>query len=102
MNSLKVVLKVVPASTSTSNSEDKEDSGPKYVDRAAARREQFGQPEHPVREGYKKAVQVERSVVAEQPNKNGIEESNVGSKMLEKMVSLMPLFLRFKILTITC
>lgn len=59
---------------------------PKYVDRAAARREAFHQTDKPKNEKRKKFEGPPPPAVTEQPNKDGIEESNVGSKMLEKMV----------------
>ena len=68
-------------------------AAPKYVDRAAARRETHGQPDHPVPEAKR------RKLVADgppppapppvQPNKNGLDAFNVGAKMLEKMVSTL-------------
>ncbi|KAI5481851.1 RNA-binding protein [Pseudohyphozyma bogoriensis] len=64
------------------------DSAPKYIDRAAARREAFNQPDHPVPESKKrKAIEdpAPPPPPPVQPNKNGIEETNVGAKMLEKM-----------------
>ena len=62
---------------------------PQYVDRAAARRQAFNQPNHPVRESKRakmNEVPAPTPAPLEQPHKNGIEESNVGAKMLEKMV----------------
>lgn len=73
---------------------------PKYVDRAAARREVFNQPDHPVPEAKRRKIAVDGPLAPapppEQPNRNGIEESNVGAKMLEKMVRylVLPLCLR--------
>ncbi|GAA6039432.1 hypothetical protein JCM8097_009543 [Rhodosporidiobolus ruineniae] len=61
---------------------------PKYVDRAAARREALGQSDHPEdgRGGKKKKFDgPEAPKPVEQPNKDGLEESNAGRKMLEKM-----------------
>ncbi|BGP16678.1 hypothetical protein JCM10213v2_004680 [Rhodosporidiobolus nylandii] len=66
------------------------DSKPKYVDRAAARREALGQSDHPdakgANGGRKKIEGPEPPAkVGEAPNKDGLEESNAGRKMLEKM-----------------
>lgn len=79
-------------STATTTLTGTDSEAPKYVDRAAARREAFNQPEQPTREGYKKKIVI--NTTGEAKNKavpvvdarDGIEESNVGSKMLEKMV----------------
>ena len=73
---------------------------PKYVDRAAARREAFNQPHKPKEARWQppwKLQQQQQAASAPpppppppptvQPNKDGIQESNVGSKLLEKMVS---------------
>ncbi|KAM0752948.1 hypothetical protein T439DRAFT_378702 [Meredithblackwellia eburnea MCA 4105] len=61
---------------------------PKYVDRAAARREAFNQPDHPMPDPKRRKVDnlpPPPPPPPVQPNKNGIEGSNVGAKMLEKM-----------------
>ncbi|SCZ88460.1 BZ3500_MvSof-1268-A1-R1_Chr2-1g04424 [Microbotryum saponariae] len=60
---------------------------PQYIDRAAARREHFHQPEKPERETREKK-KFEGPPPREelvQPNNDGIQDTNVGSKMLEKM-----------------
>ncbi|ORY84110.1 hypothetical protein BCR35DRAFT_324803 [Leucosporidium creatinivorum] len=75
------------ASTSTSTSTSTS-NGPQYVDRAAARREALGQPDHPVHQKKRKFEgPAPPAPKVEQPNRANveIEESNVGSKMLEKM-----------------
>jgi hypothetical protein len=76
---------------------------PAYVDRAAARREAFNQPEKPQiastsNNKRRKTTQEPQPVAAAPPKKDGrtaIEEDNVGAKMLEKMVS--PPSCRFEI-----
>ncbi|KAG0149793.1 hypothetical protein CROQUDRAFT_653065 [Cronartium quercuum f. sp. fusiforme G11] len=73
---------------SASNSELNE--GTKYTDRAAARREIYGQPDIPQQHdtNNKKAryepppLPIQSPI---QPDKDGIQSSNVGSKMLAKM-----------------
>lgn len=62
----------------------------KYTDRAAARREAYGQPDAPNADKHEaKKVRYEpappAAVPAAQPDKDGIQANNVGSKMLEKM-----------------
>ncbi|SCV72033.1 BQ2448_4727 [Microbotryum intermedium] len=60
---------------------------PRYIDRAAARREHFHQPDKPERESKEKK-RFEGPPPREelvQPNNEGIQDTNVGSKMLEKM-----------------
>lgn len=66
---------------------------PKYVDRAAARREALGQDDShgPGGAGAGKkrkfdGPEKEEKAVVVPPNQNGLEESNAGRKMLEKMV----------------
>lgn len=75
---------VAAAATSTTSTTD---SKPKYVDRAAARREALGQndADHGGKGKKKGAIPV-REPSPEQPNQDGLEESNAGRKMLEKMV----------------
>ena len=65
-----------------------------YVDRSAKRREAFNQPETPKVSSSSTRSSSKRSLPAPppppvviRPNQDGIEASNVGSKMLEKMVS---------------
>ncbi|KAK4705775.1 hypothetical protein P7C70_g438, partial [Phenoliferia sp. Uapishka_3] len=64
-------------------------AAPQYVDRAAARRQVHHQPDHPVPEAKRRKLAADGPPPPppppEQPNKNGIEESNVGAKMLQKM-----------------
>lgn len=66
-------------------------SAPQYVDRAAARREAFNQPDHPKHQQKKRKFEgpAPPAPAPVEPNRASvaIEESNVGSKMLEKMVS---------------
>ncbi|KAL7339517.1 RNA-directed RNA polymerase 2 [Rhodotorula toruloides] len=72
------------ASTSSSDSSSK----PKYVDRAAARREALGAsdgPEHGQGKKRKFDGPEPPKPLPPGPNKDGLEESNAGRKMLEKM-----------------
>ncbi|WAR59263.1 hypothetical protein PtB15_10B605 [Puccinia triticina] len=67
-----------------------EGSAPKYTDRAAARREAYGQPDAPNADKHEaKKARYEPApapaVPTAQPDKDGIQATNVGSKMLEKM-----------------
>lgn len=81
------VAKHAAASSTTSTATS---NAPQYVDRAAARREALGQPDHPVHQKKRKFEgPAPPAQKVEQPNRANveIEESNVGSKMLEKMVS---------------
>ena len=55
-----------------------------YRDRAAERREQFGQPDKPVLPGYGSHGKAPASW-AEQPTKDGIKDDNIGNKMLKSM-----------------
>ncbi|MBW0469041.1 hypothetical protein O181_008756 [Austropuccinia psidii MF-1] len=62
----------------------------KYTDRAAARREAYGQPDAPNADKHEaKKARYEPApapvLPPAQPDKDGIQETNVGSKMLEKM-----------------
>ncbi|GAA5999860.1 hypothetical protein JCM10207_005943 [Rhodosporidiobolus poonsookiae] len=85
--SLKKHAAAAAAATAASTS-SAADTKPKYVDRAAARREALGQSEHPETgngKGKKKFEAPERAKLPEQPNKDGLDESNAGRKMLEKM-----------------
>lgn len=75
-----------PSSTpSTSTSTEQ----PKYVDRAAARRSAYNQSDHPEPPSKRKKFEAPEAPtpVAEAPNKDGLEETNTGMKMLEKMVN---------------
>lgn len=81
------------ATAAGSGSSDADAAGstsPKYVDRAAARREAFAQPEHPVGDKKRKfeGPPPREPAAPARPANQAIEESNVGSKMLEKMVSV--------------
>lgn len=63
---------------------------PKYTDRAAARREAYGQPDAPDADKHEaKKARYEPApqpiLAPAQPDKDGIQATNVGSKMLEKM-----------------
>lgn len=66
-------------------------SKPKYVDRAAARRIALGKSDEPPQKGQN---QKKRKFEGPEPpkptpaapNKDGLEESNAGRKLLEKMV----------------
>lgn len=89
--------------TSSSNTVAAGSSPPKYVDRAAARREALGQPEHPSQD-RKRKLGADPSLITttmapsvpDQVNKSGIDPlSNVGAKMLEKMVRLFQNFVLF-------
>lgn len=64
-------------------------STPKYIDRAAARREALGQPDHPAPEKKRRfeGPPPREPPAPPRPANVAIEETNVGSKMLEKMVS---------------
>ncbi|GAA5865778.1 hypothetical protein JCM8547_002774 [Rhodosporidiobolus lusitaniae] len=82
--SLKKHAAASPAATATTVG----DMRPKYVDRAAARREALGQSDHPEAKkgGKKKFDGPEASAVTKEPVKNQLEEeNNAGRKMLEKM-----------------
>ena len=63
---------------------------PKYVDRAAARRVALGKSEEPQPGQNQKKRKFEApeppKPTPAAPNKDGLEESNAGRKMLEKMV----------------
>ncbi|GAA5857770.1 hypothetical protein JCM1840_000901 [Sporobolomyces johnsonii] len=81
-------LKKHAASTSSSNSAATVSTQqPKYVDRAAARRETYSQPDHPEPPQKRKKFEAPEAPkpAPEAPNKDGLEESNAGLKMLEKM-----------------
>ncbi|GAA5874348.1 hypothetical protein JCM16303_005821 [Sporobolomyces ruberrimus] len=73
-------------STSTSTSTTPADQ-PKYVDRAAVRRSTYNQSDHPEPPTKRKKFEAPEAPtpVAEAPNKDGLEETNAGMKMLEKM-----------------
>ncbi|GAA5939364.1 uncharacterized protein JCM15063_004499 [Sporobolomyces koalae] len=60
---------------------------PKYVDRAAARRSTYNQADHPEPPTKRKKFDAPEppAPVPEAPNKDGLEETNAGMKMLEKM-----------------
>ncbi|KAM0791595.1 hypothetical protein ACM66B_006038 [Microbotryomycetes sp. NB124-2] len=82
------------SATSTPAAEDKtNDSTPKYVDRAAQRREALGQSDHPASgsDSKKRKFDGPLPVSSQGPSSvakkttEAIEESNVGSKMLAKM-----------------
>ncbi|KAA1121129.1 hypothetical protein PGTUg99_016329 [Puccinia graminis f. sp. tritici] len=80
----------VPAPNAATTSATAEGSGAKYTDRAAARREAYGQPDAPNADKHEaKKARYEPApapaVPAAQPDKEGIQATNVGSKMLEKM-----------------
>ncbi|KAI8452906.1 hypothetical protein BY996DRAFT_4583894, partial [Phakopsora pachyrhizi] len=65
-------------------------AAPKYTDRAAARREVYGQPDAPDSDKHQaKKARYEPAPLPPQPpaqpDKDGIQSTNVGSKMLEKM-----------------
>ncbi|KAH9459470.1 hypothetical protein Pst134EA_019623 [Puccinia striiformis f. sp. tritici] len=73
-----------------SNSNSNAESTTKYTDRAAARREAFGQPDAPNADKHEaKKARFEPApppaLPPAQPDKDGIQATNVGSKMLEKM-----------------
>ncbi|GAA5979661.1 hypothetical protein JCM5350_003801 [Sporobolomyces pararoseus] len=72
------------ASNSTSSSSTEQ---PKYVDRAAVRRQTYNQSDHPEPPTKKKKFDAPepRAPTPEAPNKDGLEETNAGMKMLEKM-----------------
>ncbi|GAA5937958.1 hypothetical protein JCM1841_005036 [Sporobolomyces salmonicolor] len=81
-------LKKHAASTSASISATNASAQqPKYVDRAAARRETYSQPDHPEPPQKRKKFDAPETPkpAPEAPNKGGLEESNAGLKMLEKM-----------------
>ncbi|GAA5967740.1 hypothetical protein JCM11641_005751 [Rhodosporidiobolus odoratus] len=79
-------LKKQAAATTAAAASATAASKPKYVDRAAARREALGESDEPVRgKGKKRFEAPEAPKPVEQPNKDGLEESNKGLKMLEKM-----------------
>jgi hypothetical protein len=71
------------------------DLKPKYVDRAAARREALGQndEDHGGGKGKKKFAAPVKEPSPDPPNQDGLEVSNAGRKMLEKMVRSCSLFL---------
>ncbi|KAK4047161.1 hypothetical protein OIV83_005613 [Microbotryomycetes sp. JL201] len=82
--------KTAQASTSDEHSTDVAQALPKYVDRAAQRREALGQSDHPGMTDSKKR-KFDGPAPPSQPSSvpkkttEAIEESNVGSKMLAKM-----------------
>ncbi|KAG0048262.1 hypothetical protein BGZ83_006769 [Gryganskiella cystojenkinii] len=72
------------------------DDEPKYRDRAAERRQIFGQPDYPLppmpAAGSRHAGSFgrdrggfEESVIPEQPTKDGIKEDNIGNRLLKSM-----------------
>ena len=69
---------------------DSSSNKPKYVDRAAARRVALGKSEEPQPGQNQKKRKFEApeppKPTPAAPNKDGLEESNAGRKMLEKMV----------------
>jgi len=80
-------ITVANASSTTTTTAEK---SVKYTDRAAARREAYGQPDAPNADKHEaKKARYEpappAAVPAAQPDKDGIQATNVGSKMLEKM-----------------
>ncbi|GAA5913667.1 uncharacterized protein JCM6883_004044 [Sporobolomyces salmoneus] len=60
---------------------------PKYVDRAAVRRSTYNQSDHPEPPSKRKKFEAPEAPAPppEAPNKDGLEETNAGMKMLEKM-----------------
>lgn len=68
---------------------DEEEQQPKYFDRAAARRSTYNQADHPEPPTKRKKFDGPEppAPIPEAPNKDGLDESNTGMKMLEKMVS---------------
>jgi len=80
------------ASSSSSSTEQ-----PKYVDRAAVRRSTYNQSDHPEPPSKRKKFDAPEppAPTPEAPNKDGLEETNTGMKMLEKMVryiSTLPIY----------
>ncbi|KAF9356497.1 hypothetical protein BGX26_005189 [Mortierella sp. AD094] len=84
------------SSSSLSISPLKVDEEPKYRDRAAERRQIFGQPEHPLppvpsRREYGGQVSGyggygdQGVIIPEQPTKDGIKEDNIGNRLLKSM-----------------
>ncbi|GJN90911.1 hypothetical protein Rhopal_003925-T1 [Rhodotorula paludigena] len=80
------------AAAASASTEPAAPSKPKYVDRAAARREALGQDDSHglggAGAGKKRKFdgpEKEDKAVVVPPNQNGLEESNAGRKMLEKM-----------------
>ncbi|KAG0006553.1 hypothetical protein BGZ65_006745 [Modicella reniformis] len=92
------------ASSSTNNSAvnilpSKSDEEPKYRDRAAERRQIFGQPDYPLpptpsgrdhggssrHSGHRGGHGDQEVVIPEQPTKDGIKEDNIGNRLLKSM-----------------
>ncbi|XP_046840229.1 RNA-binding protein 5-like isoform X2 [Xenia sp. Carnegie-2017] len=76
-----MVQKKLKMSFSEINEYEKQQREAKYRDRAKERRELFGQPDS-APSGKKKR---KGKMVYEQPTKNGIQEDNIGNKMLQAM-----------------
>ncbi|KAK3820416.1 MAG: hypothetical protein J3Q66DRAFT_337113 [Benniella sp.] len=73
------------------------DEEPKYRDRAAERRQTFGQPEYPLpptpsgrdfggrHNSYRGGYGDHEVIIPEQPTKDGIKEDNIGNRLLKSM-----------------
>ncbi|KAF9584651.1 hypothetical protein BGW38_005717 [Lunasporangiospora selenospora] len=91
------------ASNAPKSSLSKSDEEPRYRDRAAERRQIYGQPNYPLppipqgrseagyggpggaRSGYGHGHAQEVTIIPEQPTKDGIKDDNIGNRLLKSM-----------------